>query len=156
MPSPFPFLNLGRAAAKAAVLETRNRPVNSKDLAGLKPGLARFERPGEPGRPFMASKEQMLNRFVTEQLEPAFESTLTRLGLPAKPPLIDWVEMGTGPDEGGIQFIIALGERPDDTLRAARELGLIFKSPISIFTNNDGLFSLPKDPIMRDRPFLHE
>jgi len=169
MPSPYPFLEMGREAMKRALpwLTKAEGPQMARvqELPGIgrtsPPGPATLLSsltPGEPARmfgahareerPFLASQGDLAIRFETEQIETAFRQTFGDV------PPFEMEQLDTGEE------VLALFD--PNWVDRAKALGLILH-PLQPFVGEEiFLFRIPDNPPTmglpggRDFPFLHE
>jgi len=167
MPSPYPFLEVGRAAMRRALPRLTGREplfgVGDRQFTEQFGRTAPIEeaalftspRSGEPARvfgrrareehPFLASQDELARQFLEEHVETAF---LARFG---KIPNLEILQLDDGEE------VVALFERA--WVGRAKSLGLI---PHSRQDPDAFLFRIPDAPTTmnlpggRDFPFFHE
>lgn len=162
MPSPFPFLNMGKAAARGALEMAANDRVGVETLQNLQRGRRSVnfqgaELPTQLGRRIGETPSEFERVFIDEQIVP----TLPKAWGP--PPYMEMVIGNSGPYDGMNLLAVFDNETrwglPSIWRNRLQAIGLNFvgqNAKINPFGTPAELFTIPEDPMLSGRRFLNE
>ena len=152
MPSPYPFLNLGKSIANRVILGSRDSPVSPAELERLGGGLASRSLKEDLSMitppSFGESRQEFGRNFINEQIRPLFmekygdapEMALLHAGISGRAPLA---------------VLGVLGPRPEWSGPMTR-MGFSFLARTKYRDSFVDLYMIPEDFLTGERGFLHE
>ena len=154
MPSPYPFLELGKTAARGALTRILDRRVGAGVFdpsneflelparGGMRAEKEGFENARLSPRSFLTSEGELAQRMVREQIQPAFSRVYGDF-----PPM----EMGKSVEFGEVLGIFEPGWR-----ERAEALGLVYSKFQPLLSEGIEFYHVPDFPPTKGLRLLHE